>query len=166
MPNPSRASTAGRIYNDLRNLARRSGAPTDQVMLEYLLELFHRNPSARVLRQPLEPKRPSAGPRHASLIRAAWYLTVASKDRSKARRFNRSFRPRRQQGNTRCCLKKLDVSSGRYINRLPLQACRHGSQLTVGQGAASRPHDECRLRTDRDLRVSVVHDFARIRVAL
>ena len=40
MPNPTRDTTAGRIYNDLRNLARRSGAPTDQVMLEYLLERF------------------------------------------------------------------------------------------------------------------------------
>jgi hypothetical protein len=40
MPNPTRDTTAGRIYNDLRNLARRNGAPTDQVMLEYLLERF------------------------------------------------------------------------------------------------------------------------------
>jgi Nucleotidyl transferase AbiEii toxin, Type IV TA system len=40
MPNPTRDTTAGRIYNDLRNLARRSGASTDQVMLEYLLERF------------------------------------------------------------------------------------------------------------------------------
>ena len=40
MPNPTRDTIAGRIYNDLRNLARRSGAPTDQVMLEYLLERF------------------------------------------------------------------------------------------------------------------------------
>ena len=40
MPNPTRDTAAGRIYNDLRNLARRRGAPTDQVMLEYLLERF------------------------------------------------------------------------------------------------------------------------------
>ena len=40
MPNPTRDTIAGRIYNDLRNLARRTGAPTDQVMLEYLLERF------------------------------------------------------------------------------------------------------------------------------
>jgi len=40
MPNPARDTTAGRIYNDLRNLARRTGAPTGQVMLEYLLERF------------------------------------------------------------------------------------------------------------------------------
>ena len=40
MPNPARDTVAGRIYNDLRNLARRTGAPTDQVMLEYLLERF------------------------------------------------------------------------------------------------------------------------------
>jgi hypothetical protein len=40
MPNPTRDTTAGRIYNDLRNLARRTGTPTDQVMLEYLLERF------------------------------------------------------------------------------------------------------------------------------
>lgn len=40
MPNPTRETTAGRIYNDLRNLARRNGVPTDQVMLEYLLERF------------------------------------------------------------------------------------------------------------------------------
>ena len=40
MPGPARDTTAGRIYNGLRNLARRTGAPTDQVMLEYLLERF------------------------------------------------------------------------------------------------------------------------------
>jgi hypothetical protein len=40
MPNPARDTAAGRIYNDLRNLARRTGASTDQVMLEYLLERF------------------------------------------------------------------------------------------------------------------------------
>jgi Nucleotidyl transferase AbiEii toxin, Type IV TA system len=40
MPNPTRDTTAGRIYNDLRNLARRNGTPTDQIMLEYLLERF------------------------------------------------------------------------------------------------------------------------------
>jgi predicted nucleotidyltransferase component of viral defense system len=40
MPNPTRETTAGRVYNDLRNLARRTGASTDQVMLEYLLERF------------------------------------------------------------------------------------------------------------------------------
>jgi hypothetical protein len=40
MPNPTRDSTAGRVYNDLRNLARRSGAPSDQIMLEYVLERF------------------------------------------------------------------------------------------------------------------------------
>lgn len=40
MPNPTRDTTAGRIYNDLRNLARRSGRPSDQLMLEYVLERF------------------------------------------------------------------------------------------------------------------------------
>jgi hypothetical protein len=40
MPNPTRETTAGRMYNDLRNLARHSNAPTDQAMLEYLLERF------------------------------------------------------------------------------------------------------------------------------
>jgi hypothetical protein len=40
MPGPARDTIADRIYNDLRNLARRTGAPTDQVMLEYLLERF------------------------------------------------------------------------------------------------------------------------------
>jgi hypothetical protein len=40
MPDPARDTAAGRIYNDLHNLARRTGAPTDQVMLEYLLERF------------------------------------------------------------------------------------------------------------------------------
>lgn len=34
MPNPTRDTTAGRIYNDLRNLARRTGRPGDQLMLE------------------------------------------------------------------------------------------------------------------------------------
>ena len=40
MPNPSRDTNAGRVYNDLRNLARRNGASTDQVLLEYVLERF------------------------------------------------------------------------------------------------------------------------------
>ena len=35
MPNPTRDTAAGRIYNDLRNLARRTGAPTDQVRYGY-----------------------------------------------------------------------------------------------------------------------------------
>ncbi|MFF0310989.1 hypothetical protein ACFYSC_26470 [Streptosporangium sp. NPDC004379] len=40
MPNPTRDTTAGRIYNDLRNLARRTGRSTDEVMIEYVLERF------------------------------------------------------------------------------------------------------------------------------
>ncbi|UWE08832.1 nucleotidyl transferase AbiEii/AbiGii toxin family protein [Actinacidiphila bryophytorum] len=40
MPGPTRDTTAGRIYNDLRNLARRTGRPSDQLMLEYVLERF------------------------------------------------------------------------------------------------------------------------------
>ncbi|AWL40711.1 MULTISPECIES: nucleotidyl transferase AbiEii/AbiGii toxin family protein [unclassified Streptomyces] len=40
MANPTRATTAGRIYHDLRNLARRNGRSTDEVMVEYVLERF------------------------------------------------------------------------------------------------------------------------------
>ncbi|MEU4410115.1 nucleotidyl transferase AbiEii/AbiGii toxin family protein [Streptosporangium sp. NPDC023963] len=40
MPNPTRDTTAGRVYNDLRNLARRSGRSTDETMVEYVLERF------------------------------------------------------------------------------------------------------------------------------
>jgi predicted nucleotidyltransferase component of viral defense system len=40
MPNPTRDTTAGRVYNDLRNLARREGRSTDGVMVDYLLERF------------------------------------------------------------------------------------------------------------------------------
>ena len=40
MVNPTRDTTAGRVYNDLRNLARRSGRSTDEVMVEYVLERF------------------------------------------------------------------------------------------------------------------------------
>jgi len=40
MPNPTRDTTAGRVYNDLRNLARREGRSTDEVMVGYLLERF------------------------------------------------------------------------------------------------------------------------------
>jgi hypothetical protein len=40
MPNPTRDTVAGRVYNDLRNLARQTGRPTDEVMLEYVLERF------------------------------------------------------------------------------------------------------------------------------
>ncbi|MFD3625696.1 nucleotidyl transferase AbiEii/AbiGii toxin family protein [Streptomyces sp. NPDC058698] len=40
MVNPTRDSSAGRVYNDLRNLARRNGRSTDEVMVEYVLERF------------------------------------------------------------------------------------------------------------------------------
>ncbi|MFF0570481.1 nucleotidyl transferase AbiEii/AbiGii toxin family protein [Streptomyces sp. NPDC004041] len=40
MANPTRDTTAGRVYNDLRNLARRTSRSTDEVMVEYLLERF------------------------------------------------------------------------------------------------------------------------------
>jgi predicted nucleotidyltransferase component of viral defense system len=52
MPGPARDTTAGRVYNDLRNLARRTGAPTDQVMLEYLLERFLYRVSVHPLGRP------------------------------------------------------------------------------------------------------------------
>lgn len=40
MPNPSRDTTAGRAYNDLRNLARRTGRGTDELLVSYALERF------------------------------------------------------------------------------------------------------------------------------
>ncbi|MEY9847781.1 hypothetical protein [Streptacidiphilus sp. MAP5-3] len=40
MPNPTGDTTAGRVYNDLRNLARRNRRSTDEVMVDYLLERF------------------------------------------------------------------------------------------------------------------------------
>ncbi|MEU1476370.1 nucleotidyl transferase AbiEii/AbiGii toxin family protein [Streptomyces sp. NPDC005760] len=40
MANPTRDTTAGRVYNDLRNLARRTGRSTDEIMVEYILERF------------------------------------------------------------------------------------------------------------------------------
>ncbi|MFF3995524.1 nucleotidyl transferase AbiEii/AbiGii toxin family protein [Streptomyces cyaneofuscatus] len=40
MVNPTRDTTAGRAYNDLRKLARRNGRSTDEVMVEYVLERF------------------------------------------------------------------------------------------------------------------------------
>ncbi|WP_230396439.1 nucleotidyl transferase AbiEii/AbiGii toxin family protein [Streptomyces blattellae] len=40
MANPARDTTAGRVYNDLRNLARRNSRSTDEVMVEYVLERF------------------------------------------------------------------------------------------------------------------------------
>lgn len=39
-PQPRRDTTAGRVYNDLRNLARRQGQPTDELFQLYLLERF------------------------------------------------------------------------------------------------------------------------------
>lgn len=39
-PQPERDTTAGRVYNDLRNLARRQGRPTDELFQLYLLERF------------------------------------------------------------------------------------------------------------------------------
>jgi hypothetical protein len=40
MANPTRDTTAGRVYNDRRNLARRTSRSTDEVMVEYVLERF------------------------------------------------------------------------------------------------------------------------------
>jgi len=40
MVTPARDSTAGRVYNDLRNVARRNGRSTDELMVEYILERF------------------------------------------------------------------------------------------------------------------------------
>jgi hypothetical protein len=40
MANPARSTTAGRVYNDLRNLARRTSRSTDETMVEYVLERF------------------------------------------------------------------------------------------------------------------------------
>ncbi|MCF3963088.1 hypothetical protein [Streptomyces fuscigenes] len=40
MANPTRDTTAGRVYNDLRNQARRTSRSTDGVMVEYILERF------------------------------------------------------------------------------------------------------------------------------
>ncbi|MFI0729989.1 nucleotidyl transferase AbiEii/AbiGii toxin family protein [Streptomyces sp. NPDC021225] len=51
MVNPTRDTTAGRVYNDLRNLARRSGRSTDETMVEYVLERFLYRLSASPLGQ-------------------------------------------------------------------------------------------------------------------
>jgi predicted nucleotidyltransferase component of viral defense system len=40
MVNPTRDTAAGRVYNDLRNLAHRNGRSTDEIMIEYVLERF------------------------------------------------------------------------------------------------------------------------------
>lgn len=40
MPPPSRATTAGRVFNDLRNVARRTGRSTDELLVLYVLERF------------------------------------------------------------------------------------------------------------------------------
>lgn len=40
MPNPERRTTAGQVYNDLRNLARRTGRTTDEMLIGYVMERF------------------------------------------------------------------------------------------------------------------------------
>jgi predicted nucleotidyltransferase component of viral defense system len=40
MPRPTRETTAGRAYNDLRNFVRRQGRSTDAIMIDYVLERF------------------------------------------------------------------------------------------------------------------------------
>lgn len=40
MVNPTRDTTAGRVYHDLRNAARHTKRSTDEVMVEYVLERF------------------------------------------------------------------------------------------------------------------------------
>lgn len=39
-PNPTRATLAGRVFNDLRNKARREGRSTDELIVHYVLERF------------------------------------------------------------------------------------------------------------------------------
>ena len=39
-PDPSRTTTAGRVFNDLRNRARRDGRSTDELLVFYVLERF------------------------------------------------------------------------------------------------------------------------------
>jgi predicted nucleotidyltransferase component of viral defense system len=39
-PNPNRATTAGQVFNDLRNMARREGRSTDELLVFYVLERF------------------------------------------------------------------------------------------------------------------------------
>jgi hypothetical protein len=51
MVNPTRDTTAGRVYNDLRNLARRNRRSTDEIMVEYVLERFLYRLSASPLGQ-------------------------------------------------------------------------------------------------------------------
>ncbi len=40
MPNPPRTTTAGRVFNDLRNRAQREGRNTDELLVFYVLERF------------------------------------------------------------------------------------------------------------------------------
>jgi hypothetical protein len=40
MPTPSRNTTAGRVFNDLRNRGRRTGQTTDELLMAYVLERF------------------------------------------------------------------------------------------------------------------------------
>jgi len=39
-PRPSRSTTAGRVFNDLRNMAKREGRSTDELLVFYVLERF------------------------------------------------------------------------------------------------------------------------------
>ncbi|MGH3927430.1 MAG: hypothetical protein ACRDTT_31970 [Pseudonocardiaceae bacterium] len=39
-PHQSRGTTAGRVFNDLRNMARREGRSTDELLVFYVLERF------------------------------------------------------------------------------------------------------------------------------
>ncbi len=45
MVNPARDTTAGRVYNDLRNSARRHKRATDEDTVEYVLERFLYRPA-------------------------------------------------------------------------------------------------------------------------
>lgn len=40
MPNPPRTTTAGQVFNDLLNRARREGRNTDELLVFYALERF------------------------------------------------------------------------------------------------------------------------------
>jgi hypothetical protein len=52
-PNQSRGTTAGRVFNDLRNMARCEGRSTDELLVFYVVERFlhrvSRSPYAEAL---------------------------------------------------------------------------------------------------------------------
>ncbi|MCX5187410.1 hypothetical protein [Streptomyces sp. NBC_00268] len=94
MANPTRDTTAGRVYNDLRNLARRNSRSTDEVMVEYTLERFlYRLASSPLGRRHFVLEVACCSPRSAHVERPATSTSSAAHSQAPKPRSSAGARP-------------------------------------------------------------------------